>query len=243
MRGEKTIKRVPVGNSWYGREMKPWIRIDETDTPDGKKLSLFQRDGDFTLRVNGVDLMSTREKSSEESLGQLGCEDLGAVKNPRILIGGLGMGFTLRAALACLSKDASILVAELFPAVIRWNQDPTFPFGASSLRDPRVSCIAGDVLEVLQADSLGFDRILLDVDNGPSALTVETNHRLYLEPALRTIKKTLREGGRVAFWTVSRVPHFEKLLRDCGFCTEIRQVRAHQTSGGSRSIYFASDLG
>ena len=161
--------------------MKATILRDEATTPDGKRMTLHEHDGAFTIRVGGVELMSTRQHHSEERLAELACRQVRGRRRPRLLIGGLGMGFTLRAALAQLGPDATVVVAELMPAVIAWNQNPAYGLGCDALADPRVEIIAGDVAEVLERSRGGFDAIILDVDNGASGLSAESNGPLYTE--------------------------------------------------------------
>jgi len=217
--------------------MKKWNLLNEAVTPDRKKVSLWERDGEYTIRVDNVDLMTTRQHTSEDKLGEIGCAHLTKVKNPRLLIGGLGFGYTLKSVLVRVSPAARITVAELNPSIITWNKSPAYPFAAVAMVDRRVQTVQRDVLSIIQASRAKFDSILLDVDNGPSALAAEGNDSLYREAGLLQIKKALRPGGMVAVWSVSDSPKFMKSLERAGFKAEAVQVRAHITSGGSRVIF------
>lgn len=217
--------------------MKKWNLLNEAVTSDRKKISLWERDEEYTIRVNGADLMTTRQHTSEDKLGEIGCAHLRTVKNPRILIGGLGFGYTLKSVLLRVSPAARITVAELMPSIITWNRSPAYPFAAVAMADRRVQTVQRDVLSVIRASRAKFDSILLDIDNGPSALSAEGNDSLYREAGLLQIKQALRPGGLVAVWSVSDSPGFMKALGKAGFRAEAVPVRAHISSGGTRIIF------
>lgn len=154
--------------------MKPTRLLDRSVTPEGAPLTLHEHDGEFLIRVDGVELMSTRQHHSEERMAELACGDLRDTPAAAVLIGGLGLGFTLRETLRHVGTDARVVVAELVPAVIAWNRNPAYGLAADVIDDPRVEIVAGDVADLLQASRGRFDRIMLDVDNGASGLTAAT---------------------------------------------------------------------
>lgn len=181
--------------------------------------------------------MSTRRHASEEMLAELACAPLGSEKKPRVLIGGLGFGFTLKAALALLPRDATIVVAELLESVIAWNRNPSYPLASQSLLDSRVELRHQDVAETLAKEPEGFDAILLDVDNGPSAFTLRRNRSLYEKTGITAAQKALKPGGRLAYWSAVDDAGFAGLLRSCGLTAEIHRARAHGTSGPWHTLY------
>ena len=217
--------------------MKKWNLLGEAVAPDGSKLTLNERDGEFMIRVGGTELMTTRQRASEEKLGELACEHLKGVSRPRVLIGGLGFGFTLRAVLDRVPADATVSVVELIPEIIEWNRNAAYPLGASALNDARVTVRQADVFDVISAGKEAYDSILLDVDNGPAALTTAGNGRLYVMNGLQRIRRALRPGGCVAVWSVGESPAFVKLLANAGFTAEAHSARAHENGGGHRAIF------
>jgi len=187
------------------------------------------------------ELMNSRLSGSEEALATLACRRIEAVKRPNLLIGGLGMGFTLRAALAVLGIDARITVAELVPAVIAWARGPMANVFADSLNDPRASILNADVIEVIRSHPSAFDAILLDVDNGPEGLIRKANDALYDLKGLKAIRRALRPGGVLAVWSSGPNPAFSKRLRDAGFDVNEVAVRATAKRSGARHvIWFAT---
>lgn len=216
--------------------MKPWIMIDTATTPDGGVIALYRHDQSYAIRVNGYELMSTRTHASEEALATLTCQPLSAQKKVRVLIGGLGLGFTLRAALSALGRDAHIVVAELIPAVVAWNRNPLYPLASATLADPRVQVMEQDVLQIIRASPASFDAILLDVDNGPAAVSVEVNQRLYRAAGLRQAQAALRPGGCLGIWSAQADPAFAKLLHHVGFTVTTHTTPAHATSGPRHTV-------
>jgi len=187
------------------------------------------------------ELMNSRLSGSEEALATLACRRIEAVKRPNLLIGGLGMGFTLRAALAVLGPDARITVAELVPAVIAWARGPMASIFAESLDDPRASILNADVIEVIQSHASAFDAILLDVDNGPEGLIRKANDALYNPKGLKAVRRALRPGGVLAVWSSGPHPLFSKRLRDAGLDVDEVAVRATTKRRGARHIiWFAT---
>jgi spermidine synthase len=221
--------------------LKKWTQLDQGVTPDGKAISLFEHDGNYSIRIGGAELMSTRQHGSEEVLAQKACTGLAVKSRPRVLIGGLGFGYTLKAALDSLSTDAVVVVAELMEPVIRWNQDPKLPLAKDLLKDPRVKLVQGDVSDMIAAASGSgerFDAIILDVDNGPDALSTASNRRLYLETGLSQVQAALKSKGCVAYWSAGADPAFAKLLGRVGFTVETERARARLTAGGWHTLYF-----
>ena len=217
--------------------MKPTEKLGEAVAPDGTVLTLLRHDGAYSIRVAGVELMSTRRHHSEDRLAELVCAPLADVAGARVLIGGLGLGFTLRAALRVLPTDAHVVVAELLDDVIAWNRNPAWPLGADALADPRVELRHADVADVLREGRGTFDGVMLDVDNGAEAMTSAQNAGLYGRAGIRLAVDALRRGGRVAWWSAGDDRAFEDLLRRAKLVLHIDRPRAHVGSGGKHTIY------
>jgi spermidine synthase len=219
--------------------VKPFERLARATAPDGTVLTLCRRDGTYVIRAGHEELMSTRRFHSEERLAELVCLPLRESPEPRVLIGGLGFGFTLRAALAALPADASVVVAEIVPEVVEWNQNPEYPLASEALADPRVELRHADVADVLRDCPGAFDAIMLDVDNGAAALTTGANAGLYRKAGVRRAAAALRPGGRLAYWSAEADPRFEAVLRAAGLEVEVERVRAHATAGGRHTLFVA----
>jgi spermidine synthase len=217
--------------------------IDHTLAPDGKTISLHEHDGSYFIRVDGNPLMSTRQHASEERLAELACAHVAGVRGARVLIGGLGFGFTLRAALALLAADATVVVAELLSAVIEWNRNAAFGLAADAMADPRVTVVQRDVGEVIRAARGEFDSILLDVDNGPVAMSTPGNERLYDEAGLRQARAALRSGGCVAVWSAAADQAFVKRMQQAGFAVEVKGSRARGNAGARHTIFLGRVVG
>jgi len=222
--------------------MIPWQQIDTARVPDANvELRLMRRGAEFSMMLGQNELMNSRLSGSEEALATLACRRIEAVKRPHLLIGGLGMGFTLRAALAVLGPEARIVVAELVPAVIAWAKGPMAAIFGDSLGDPRATIQSADVIEVIQAHASAFDAILLDVDNGPEGLIRKANDALYDIKGLKAIRRSLRPGGVAAVWSSGPNALFSKRLRDAGFDVKEVAVRATAKRSGARHvIWFAT---
>ncbi|HEX2571112.1 MAG TPA: hypothetical protein VH877_16265 [Polyangia bacterium] len=218
--------------------MKPWEILGREQAPDGGELVLHHRDGEFVIRVDGRELMSSRSSHSEEEMARLAIARLAGRDTPRVLIGGLGMGFTVRAALDALPARAEVIVAELVPAVVAWNRGPLAPLAGRPLEDPRVRVETIDVGRLMQETRVRFDAILLDVDNGPQWITSKSNQMLYSEVGLGTARRALRPGGLLAVWSATDDPAFTRRLRKVGYETETLQARARGPAGGARHIIF-----
>lgn len=205
------------------------------------ELRLYRHDGDYTLRIDRHELMSSRVFGSEEVLAEAALQKQKQRPNPapRILLGGLGMGFTLARTLALVPDAAEVVVAELVPEVVRWNEQWLGDLTGRPLADARVRVEVGDVAAVLRAPGAGFDAILLDVDNGPEGLTAAANDGLYAASGLRTAKAALRPEGVLAVWSSAPDRAFSMRLRQAGFAVEEVRVRARRTRGPVRTIWVA----
>jgi len=211
--------------------MKPVRLLDRATTPAGTPLTLHEHDGTILIRVGSVELMSTRQHHSEETLAALACAGLEDRPRAAVLIGGLGLGFTLRETLRHVAADARVVVAELVPAVIAWNRNPAYGLAADVIDDPRVDVVAGDVADVLRQSRSRFDAIMLDVDNGASGLTTAGNDGLYQATGLGTARAALRPGGRLAVWSAEADPRFNARMEEAGFTVDVTKTRTHPTGG------------
>jgi spermidine synthase len=217
--------------------MIPRVLIDSAPIPGGGgELRLVRRGEDFWIMLGANALMSTRLRGSEEALATLVCERLAGRPRPSLLIGGLGMGFTLRAALGALGRDARVVVSELVPAIVDWARGPMAHVHGGSLDDPRVEVSLSDVGELIAAARSGYDSILLDVDNGPDALSRETNDRLYDLDGLIRAKAALKPKGILAVWSAGADPAFSRRLGKAGFAVEEVTVRAHAGRKGAKHM-------
>lgn len=217
--------------------MKKWVSLDKALTTDGRTISLHEHDGEYAIRIDGATLMSTRQHGSEEKLAELACAHLKGKRGARVLIGGLGFGFTLKAALSALAPDATVVVAEIMAEVIVWNRNPAYKLPDNDVDNPRVTILHRDVREAIAESRGGFDSIMLDVDNGPGPLSTEVNRRLYDMAGLQSARTALRPGGALAFWSVAPDPLFERLLRAAGFTVEVKTCRAHANGGRRHTVF------
>ena len=223
--------------------MKAWELLGRSSAPDGTDIQLQRRDDEYLILANGKPLMSSRLYGSEEALATLGCRRALARERPRILVGGLGMGFTLRAVLDAVPLDAIVTVAELVPAVIEWNRAPLGPLARHPLQDRRVRILREDVGFTLRANPGGFDVVLLDTDNGPAAFTSGDNAGLYDNTGVAAAFAALRPGGTLAVWSAWEDRKFEQRLRFHGFVVEVVRVRARLHKGGPRHTIFLAHKG
>lgn len=223
--------------------MNRWALLGTADIPNnGGQLTLSKRGKDFSIRLSGIrgDLMNSREHGSEEALGELGCARLNTVDDAKVLIGGLGMGFTLAAALRFLSPSATVTVAELIPAVAEWNLGPLGDCAGQPLQDERTHVYIGDVAKlVTKKNASSFDAILLDVDNGPEGLTHSENDWLYSPQGLKALYNSLTAEGTLAIWSAGSDPLFLIRLKKCGFNASARTVRARPGKGSRHTIFLA----
>lgn len=199
-------------------------------------MELFQHDRDFLIKVNGQGLMNSRRHESELELARLGCAHLSTHASPRVLIGGLGMGYTLRQTLDILGPDASVVVSELLSAVADWNREYLKELNGQPLDDKRTRLIIGDIIPLIAQSSGQFDAILLDVDNGPSAVTDSGNQRLYSQAGIQACRRALRKSGSLAIWSSEPSKTFEQLLMKCGFHVRRYKGKAHK-DGNSKPLY------
>ena len=220
--------------------MKPVERLAEARTPEGSQIVLYRHDGAYLIHADGIELMSTRRHRSEDRLAEVACASLGAVPGVRVLIGGLGLGFTLRAALPLLSDDAEVVVAELLAEVIAWNADPQYDLSVSALADPRVRVVQDDVFAVLRRSPAGFDAIMLDTDNGATGMLLAENAALYAARGVAATVAALRPGGTIVYWSVADDPTFMRALHREGLTVRALHVRAHATTGPMHTLYVAT---
>ncbi len=213
--------------------------LGEAVTPGGERVTLAREAGALVVRVAGAVLMSSRVHGSEEALAAVGCGPLAKRPRARVLVGGLGMGFTLRAALDVLGADAQVTVSELLPCVCEWNRGPLGPLADHPLDDRRCRLVVGDLAALLRASRSRFDAILLDVDNGPDAFTVPSNAWLYGRTGLSAIRTALAPAGVVVVWSAFESPRFEKSLRSAGFSLDVVPVRARgAVKKGSKHVLY-----
>lgn len=222
--------------------MKPRVKLATARTPDGSEVQLVQHDGTYSIKVNGLELMNSRQHESELEMARLGCAALVHHPAPRVLIGGLGLGYTLRQTLDLLGPHARVVVAELLHEVVEWNRTILGDLTNHPLRDERVTIKTGDVVELITHSKGAFDAILLDIDNGPSAFTDPGNQRIYGKAGLQACRRALRDRGSLAIWSSEPSKPFEARLVSAGF--HVRRYRAAAYKGGkaaSRYIWMASE--
>jgi spermidine synthase len=218
--------------------VKPLELLGETITPDGTDMKLVRRDREYIILANGKSLMSSRMHGSEEALATFGCRRARTLEQPSVLVGGLGMGFTLRATLDLLPADATVVVAELLPAVVEWNRGPLGPLAEHPLKDKRVRVEVGDVRVALRSGAGRFDAVLLDVDNGPAPFATPDNAGLYDNHGLASARAALKMGGVLAIWSARDDRKFEQRLRYAGFTVQVERVRGRLKKGGPRHTIF-----
>ncbi len=222
--------------------MIPWVQLDSAKTPDGgQELRLKQRGSEFSIMLGTNELMNSRLSGSEEALAKLSCERIAGHNRPKVLIGGLGMGFTLRAALAELGADAGITVAELVPAVVAWARGPMAALFDGCLDDPRVAVREADVGHIIRGDRASWDAILLDVDNGPEGIVYKGNDALYGAAGLGAARGALKPGGVLAVWSQGPDSGFTRRLKQAGFAVEEVKTRANGKRGARHVIWIATN--
>ncbi len=216
--------------------MTPWLELGRAKVPEGD-LILSQRGNEFAIRLRGAELMNSRAHASEDKLAFLGCAGLAERSGVQVLIGGLGMGFTLRAALNVLPADAHIVVGELIPEVVEWNRGPLASLAKSPLADPRVEVVLGDVGKLIRSARRRFDAILLDVDNGPDAFTAPANASLYGVPGLTAARHALIPGGALGVWSVADDRAFTGRMTGVGFAVKQHKIPPHPGSGARHILW------
>ena len=222
--------------------MPNWTLLGEAQIPGTEQLMyLYKGKDDFSIKLaRGQELMNTRKHGSEDALGELPCRRISNPHNARVLIGGLGMGFTLAAALRSLGPEAEVTVAELIPEVVEWNRGPLGECSGKPLEDPRTQVYIGDVARLLKQNSGYYDVIALDVDNGPEGLTRSSNDWLYNLMGVATAQSALKPGGILAYWSAAPDPGFLDLLKSCGLLVDQKMVYAHGNKGARHTIWLAS---
>lgn len=215
-----------------------WELLDKVQVPGGEELTLHRRGKEFSIKVNGSLLMDSLTHSSEDELAAIACKRIHGVRRPSVLIGGLGMGYTLAAALQRLGPDARLAVAEISPAVVGWNRGPIAHLAGFPLKDPRVTVVEGDIAELLRGRRGAYDAILQDVDNGPEGLTIEGNDWLYLDEGLAAAAAALRPNGLLALWSAKPNRKFVKRLRRTGFTVDEAPVRGRDRWRGAHHILY-----
>jgi spermidine synthase len=218
--------------------MKPWEVLARAPAPDGGEFVLHHRDGEFVIRVQGQELMSSRVHGSEEAMARLGCAGLRNRKGARVLVGGLGLGYTLRATLEELGPGAHVVVAELSAAIVEWNRGPLAPLAGRPLEDARVQVEVADVGRVMRSSG-PFHALLLDVDNGPVALTREANAGLYGSAGLAAAHEALVPGGVLVVWSAGPDERFSRRLAQAGFSVELHPVKAGKGRGTRHLLFLA----
>lgn len=222
--------------------MNPSIKLAETTTPDGGRLILYEHNGSFCIRLNGLQLVHSAAAASELLLGELAAEGLPCLSNPRILIGGLGLGFTLKSVLDLVGPAAEVQVAELVPEVVDWNQQFMSRLNGALLDDPRVEVLVVDVWEVLtRVAEPSYDALLFDVDNGPKAMVQKHNARLYSRNGVERIAAALKAGGRAVFWSADPAPAFSERLVGAGFSVKTVRARLYATAQRCAGTIFVAD--
>lgn len=215
--------------------MVPWQLLDSAPVPgENQELRLYRRGGEFSIRVNGSELMNSRAHGSEQAMARLACARIASLASPLVLIGGLGMGYTLAAALNRLGATGRVVVAEIVPAVVAWNRGPLGALAGDPLADGRVSVREADVARILLAEPRSYDAILMDVDNGPRGLTRKGNDWLYSRTGLAAAHAALRPAGVFALWSASPNPAFTRRLCQAGFTVDERPVPARGPRGAGR---------
>jgi spermidine synthase len=218
--------------------VKPFELLGQTVAADGTVMKLVRRGDEHLILADGAVLMSSRMHGSEEELARLGCERVRTRKQPSVLIGGLGMGFTLRATLDLLPADATVVVAELVPEVVEWNRGPLGPLAGEPLKDQRVRVEIGDVGVILRAGVGRFDAVLLDVENGPAAFAAVHGASLYDDGGIAAARAALKTEGVMAVWAAQDDQKFTQRLRDGGFEVQVKRVRGRMEKGGARHTIF-----
>ena len=222
--------------------MKPSELLGRSLTPDGTDMTLMRRGNEYIILADGKALMSSRMHGSEEALATLGCDRARTLEEPCVLVGGLGMGFSLRAALDVLPAGARVVVAELLPAIVAWNEAVLGGLAEHPLRDRRVRVEVGDVGAILRDGVNRFDAVLLDVDNGPSAFAQSSNGALYGDAGVARARSALRPGGVYAVWSARDDTKFQHRLRHNGFAVEAHRVRGRLKKGGPMHTIFVGRL-
>lgn len=223
--------------------MQPTTVIDTARMPDDTTLVLSARGADFEVSLRGSSLMTSREHHSEERMAEIVCDGLGALPGARLLVGGLGMGYTLRAALDRLRADATVVVVELLEAIVRWNRGPLSHLAGDPLEDARTRTVTTDLVDYLDGCDEAFDGILVDVDNGPEPFTTAGNARLYDARGLARLHTALKKGATMALWSAFESPGFERGLRRAGFEVRVVRTRSRGRKGAHHVLFVGRRIG
>lgn len=222
--------------------MIPWELLDSAEVPgSGEELTLYKRGAEFSIRVDGAELMNSRAHGSEEALAEMACKRIAKHPDPRVLIGGLGLGYTADAALRQLGAKAEVVVGEIVPAVVRWNREFFSHLAGHPLKDRRTTILVDDVARIIRKDQGAYDAVMLDVDNGPEGMSRKGNDWLYTEAGIDAIFRVLRPGGVFALWSVAQNRAYTRRLRKAGFKVEEANVRGRGSGKGAHhNIWIAT---
>ena len=222
--------------------MKPRIKIAESVTPEGAPMALYEHDGAYSISFQGQELMHSKASASELLLGKLGVERCHKDVKARVLIGGLGLGFTLRTVLGSVGPEVQVDVIELVPQVVEWNREYLSGLNGALLDDPRVNVICGDAVEAIrEGKSHSYDAMILDVDNGPTGMVKASNGSLYSHKGLRAVRKLLKAGGRAAYWSAGTDPHFKARMEAVGFRVGVVPAKIHERSKRAAYMIYLAD--
>ncbi|MFP6905981.1 MAG: spermine synthase [Verrucomicrobiota bacterium] len=222
--------------------MKPRIKLAGTETSEGGKMSLYEHDGDYAIIMDGQELMVSRANASERLLGTQGVAKLRKSEPARVLIGGLGLGFTLRSVLEAVGPDTLVDVVELMPVVVEWNRTHLQGLNGAFLDDPRVNVLTEDVIGLIQDVEPGtYDVVLLDIDNGPDAMVTANNKQLYTRAGLHAVRTALNPGGRAVFWSAGANKQFEARLAKIGFKVKAVPAKIHEGSRQAAYMLYVAD--
>ena len=234
---------IPPAQLTRRTPLKPFRTLAETHTPDGSRFTLHEHDGEYFLKLNGRQLMSTTSTTSELQLAELPCRRLRGHAKPAVLIGGLGLGYSLQRVLEIVGPDATVHVAELLPEVAAWNREFLGNVNGRLLDDPRVKVIVQDVFDVLlNAPKPSYDAILLDVDNGPTSFVQKKNSRIYGSRGFGLIARSLRPEGEVAFWSACPEPGFVLSLQRHGFKATSYPAKAHERAKRAAHMIYVAEV-
>jgi spermidine synthase len=223
--------------------MKPRILLAESTTPDGAPMSLYEHDGAYSISFRGQELMHSKASASEFLLGKMGIERIIKTPEPRVMIGGLGLGFTLQSVLAGLGDKAHVDVVELVPQVVEWNREFLRDLNGALLDDSRVHVIEADVVNrIKKGVAQSYDAMILDVDNGPTGMVKASNDTLYSHSGLRAVRRLLKPGGRAAFWSAGDDPHFKARMEKVGFRVGHIRAKVHERSKRAAYVIYVADL-
>lgn len=223
--------------------MKPRIKLAGSVTPDGAPMTLYEHDDAYSISFKGQELMHSKASASELLLGKLGVERLGRGTSARVMVGGLGLGFTLRGVLDELGAEAQVEVVELLPQVVQWNREFLRDLNGALLDDPRVKVIEADAVATIRAGrSHSYDAIILDVDNGPTGMVKASNNSLYSHRGLRAVRKLLKVGGRAAYWSAGTDPHFKARIEAVGFQAGVIPAKVHERAKRPAYVIYVADV-